>query len=468
MGLWLTWYRAVRELRCACSHTRTFFWMVLALAGMSIRTDNAGVTSIVRALGLTEASYHCLLHFYHSSALPVDRLRRVWANFVLARFPLVRIGGHVILIGDGIKIAKEGRKMPAVKKLHQSSQNNTKPAYIFGHSQQAIGVLAGNGNTRSVCVPLVSQIHEGVVLSNRDRRTLLDKLVILVHGLIFDLNYTTLLVLDAYYASGKVLHPQLAAGHHVLVRTRHNTVAYEAAIQPVKRRRGRPRVYGKKVRLRDLWNRTELFVSAPSPVYGETHTQLRYCCVDLLWRPLGKTVRFVLVDHPHRGRCILLCTDLAMTPLDIIRAYGFRFKIEVGFKQAIHTLGTYAYHFWMMGMKPLSRAKSGNQYLHHESADYRRLVLRKLDAYDRFVQIGCIAHGLLQYLALHHSTLVWKNFRSWLRTMRPELAPSEAVVAQALRCTLPEFLVMAPVEHELKKFIEENTDFTRSPLLIAA
>ena len=31
--------------------------------------------------------------------------------------------------------------MPAVKKLHQESQNNSKPEFIFGHSCQAIAVV---------------------------------------------------------------------------------------------------------------------------------------------------------------------------------------------------------------------------------------------------------------------------------------------------------------------------------------
>ena len=104
---------------------------------------------------------------------------------------------------------------------------------------------------------------------------------------------------------------------------------------------------------------------------------IRVRCVDLLWRPAGRLVRFVLVEHPNRGRLILMCTDLTLEAADIIRLYGWRFKIELGFKQAAGVIGAFDYHFWMMDMKPLKR-RNGNQYLHRESEAYRRAVRRKM------------------------------------------------------------------------------------------
>jgi hypothetical protein len=92
-------------------------------------------------------------------------------------------------------------------------------------------------------------------------------------------------------------------------------------------------------------------------------------------------------------------------------------------------------------------------------------VRRKLDAYHRYVQLGCIAQGLLPYLALHCRTEVWRHFRSWLRTMNPAQPPSEAVVAQALRNPLPEFLVTDSEEHNFKKFLLDQTDFEGCPSL---
>ena len=83
--------------------------------------------------------------------------------------------------------------------------------------------------------------------------------------------------------------------------------------------------------------------------------------------------------------------------------------------------------------------------------------------YHRYVQLACIAQGLQQHLAVNFRTSVWSHFKSWMRTMKPELPPSEAVVAQALRANLDDFLLATPHDNELAKFILERIDFKRCP-----
>jgi hypothetical protein len=379
-------------------------------------------------------------------------------------FVPLRAGTRPVFVADGLKAPKEGRKMPAVKKLHQESTDNSKPEFIFGHSFQAVGLLVRGPLGQVVSVPLVSRIHEGLVFCNADRRTLLDKLVQLFLSIAKVLEGPSLLVADAYYASRKVILPLLENGHHLVTRVRTTTVAYRQAPRSKTSRRGRPRLYGVKVRLRNIWKQKHLFRTAASPVYGEKDIELRYYSVDLLWRPVGRIVRFVFVDHPSRGRLILMTTDTSLDALEVIAIYGHRFKIEVGFKQALHTLGSYAYHFWMLAMKPFAR-KSGNQHVHKESDEYRRLVRRKMAAYHRYVQLSCIAQGILQHLSLNFRKVVWDYFGSWMRTMKPSAPPSEAVVAESLRSALPEFLVGAADDHDLKKFIADNADIDRCPAL---
>ena len=137
-----------------------------------------------------------------------------------------------------------------------------------------------------------------------------------------------------------------------------------------------------------------------------------------------------------------------------------RFKIEVSFKQAVHTVGIYSYHFWMATMTPRSR-RSGNQYLHQKSDDYRKQVRRKIRAYHCHLQTGVIAQGLLQILSVLHSQLVWSHFGSWIRTIRPGIPPSEQVVSIALRHCLPEFLSGGEKTSTLAKFINERLDLDR-------
>jgi hypothetical protein len=463
MALWFELLRCLLALRPACTRGRTFAWMTLVIAGFVARPDLAGVTSFVRAGWLKGEVYRRLLALFHSPALRLPDLTQAWVRLVLTLFRPVTVGDYLVCLADGWKVPKEGKKMPAVKSLHVESANNSKPAFIMGHSFQAVSLLVHAGRSGVASVPLAARIHEGIVWCNANRRTLLDKLAALVGEIATAVDRRPLLlVADAYYASGKLIAPLRAAGHHLVTRVRINAVAYRQAARPRRPRRGRPRIYGPKVHLRRLLRDSALFISAPSPVYGEEDVVLQYRCLDLLWKPAHGLIRFVLVKHPTRGNVILMTTHLELEPLQVIALYGDRFKIEVGFKQAKYTLGAQAYHFWMADMKPI-RKRQGDQYLHHKPELYRRHVQRKIDAYHRYASLACVAHGLLLHLAINFPDAVWKSFRSWMRTMDTTAVPSEHVVAEALRAELPEYLVRAPHADLLRKMIVENLDPELAP-----
>lgn len=320
-------------------------------------------------------------------------------------------------------------------------------------------------NESVLSVPLTTQIHEGIVLSNRDRRTLPDKLLRLLGELKIQQPYY--LVADAYYGSHKMIAGLLKNKNHLISRAKTTAVAYMPPVEAGAKSRGRPRIYGEKILLRSLLQNLEAMSEAPSPVYGESDVMIRYQTMDLLWKPAGPVVRFVVVAHPVRGNRTFVCTDTSLSGLEIIFLYGLRFKIELAFKHAVHVIGSFAYHFWMKDMKPLRR-RNGNQYLHKSDEQYRNDVRRKMNAYHVHINAGNIAQGLLQLLATRYPEQVWKNFGSRLRTIRPGVAPSEWVVAMVLRNTFTHFLVVSQGKHVLAKFICARQDPVRSKIFALA
>jgi len=466
MNIWQTWIGIISQLRPAFSRERTYQWFVIAVAGFCCRTDLVGLSSIMRSLGLKEACYWSLRAFFHSSGIDLRKLTSLWAKLILNSHPdVIKMNGRYLFVADGIKKQKSGKKMPAVKLLHQESESNTKAEYIMGHSCQALGVLAKSSRT-VFCIPMVNRIHEGIIETNRDKRTSMDKLISMTNELDIDEPYY--LVADAYYGNRKIINGLLEKDQHLICRSRSNAVAFKLPKEEDQPKLGRKKKYGDKVLLRNAWTEFhDKIIEMDSPVYGEQGVTLKVLPLDLVIRHCDSLVRFVLVDHPNRGKIILFTTDTSLAPSSVIEAYGLRFKIEVSFKQAIWTVGTFTYRFWMKDMKPTKR-NQGNVHIHMESKSYRAAMRKKISAYHLYIQTGVIAQGLLQLISSTTTGAVWENFGSWIRTRRPDVSPSEKVTSVSMRNALPEFLATTSVECSFRKFLRKNLDLTRSEGLLFA
>lgn len=460
MNLVNEWFRLVSELRGAFKRKQTFNWVVLILMGLSTRFDLAGVTSFMRCLGLKTRCYNRLLDCFHSTASDLKSLSQHWVRTVLKTPSLLRVNERIVLVGDGVKAPKSGKKMPGVKTLHQESDNNSKSEFILGHSCQSVSVLAGNSEC-TLAVPLTTQIHEGVIFDKKKKVSLLDKMVTMIQDL--KINEPFYFVLDAYYAAKNIVEPFLKEDNHIITRLKHNAVAFQPyQSKTPKKGAGRKKLYGTKLHLEKLFlEAPHHYKEASSPVYGEKNVTIRYISTRLLWRPIGKLVQYIAVIHPVRGKILLMCTDTRLSALEVIKLYALRYKIELGFKNSKHTIGAFAYHFWMKCMRRIKKW-DGDQDVSQDSEAYQNSVRRKLTAYQCHLQLGAIAQGLLQLISIKCKDQVWQHFGSWLRTIRPNVLPSEMVTRIALQNALPEFLASETEYANLQKFWRDNIDYERS------
>ena len=146
--------RILSSFRPCFTRMAAFSWFVTVVFGFIVRIDLCGASSFVRWLSIKPVLYTAMLSFFRASSWQLQDILQCWWHIVLERCPLPIIDGRLLLAGDGIKICKEAEKMPAVKRLHQESDNSGKTPYIYGHHWGVIGILAGQVKKNILYSPL--------------------------------------------------------------------------------------------------------------------------------------------------------------------------------------------------------------------------------------------------------------------------------------------------------------------------
>ena len=434
------------------SRKAAFQWFVVIVAGLLVRTDHLGVTSVIRGLTLS-VDYVSLLGFFRSSAWTLEALTAKWCELVKQYAPLVRHGDAVVMVGDGVKQAKEGRRMPGVKRQHQESEDSSKAEYIWGHLFGGVGVLAETAR-KCFCIPLALRLQDGVKAifgwdENKERQTShVTEIIYLAYKvakyfgkaiLLLDRLYLTvpaLLALDKVNVGGHIMH--------IVTKAKCNCTAF---LPPKKTGRpGRPQKKGAKVKVLAFFeNSKDQFTDAEVCLYGKME-KVRYLCIDLVWgRKLYKMLRFVLVEYGNT-RTILVSTDLMMQPLAIIKLYGRRFCIETMFREMKQVICSFGYRFWSKYMPKLNRFKKKTDPDPLEQIVSQRAKNRitlAVKAIEGFVFCATVATGLLQMISLRFSGTEELRHLRFLRTQRNSII-SEATVADFLRKNFFRLLMVCP------------------------
>ncbi|MCP3924545.1 MAG: transposase [Desulfobacterales bacterium] len=452
-NIWALIFPLILSCRSAFKTKISFFWASVVIIGFCMGGDGTGhITGIIRCLDLNPQCYTSALAFFCSGATDLTTLRCLWLSIVLKNFNTFKINGYTLIAIDEIKIGKEGKRMPGVRLTHQSSQNNSKPEFIMGHTIVTFAVIAKNMLGRAMAIPFFSNILGGIRLGPNDRKTCLSQTVDFIEQIKGSFGNRVVFVADALYCVKPFMKPLMERGMQVISRLKITGVGYCLPLPSQQSKRGRKRKYGEKIKLVNLFKKTDLFTTIKSPIPGET-CDIRYFQTDLLVKWLGKIVRFVLVSHPVRGNIILVSTDITFSPMDIYMAYYYRFQIELTFKSLKHVLNAFSYQFWTKAMDKIKRGDK-DKYTHRLGEVRRKQIMDKIKSYHLYMMLGCISCGLMQFLSLYHPKEVFGSFGGWLRTIRKDQPPSLEVTRKALISEADEFLHGKEIDHEFAKFID--------------
>jgi len=463
-------YQMLETFRHQFSRRTPWLLFCLIIIGFIVTPHPEGLSSLCPFWLSHDTDYHRLLHFFHSCAWQLEPLIAHWSGLVLNQHLAVEVEGRYILLGDHTAVVKDARRMPGVVTLHQHSETQSKPTYFRGHYWGVLGLLTGSLQ-EAFCTPLEARLHQGLVHidpalpSDADRDTQSTRLLHMALAFVKRHGTQAFLVLDAFFASANVF--ELANSYwaielkqpclYIITRAKKNYRAYLIPQAPTSPRAGRPRKYGDKIKLYEVFETQRAqFIDAVCQVYGHEET-VAYLALNLMWKPLKAPLRFIFAIT-SRGPIVLMSNDLSLQPSVAIALYCARVRVETMLAMLKGLLGTFAYRFWSRYIERQSRKPKKNATLKAPHHDHLEAVQSTWNACEGFVMLGCIALGLLQLIALHYDTHIWLTFTRFLRTRRRAL-PSErtvkAVLAQEL---LKDFYRLKP-----RAMMQEIRDLARHP-----
>ena len=385
--------------------------------------------------------------FFRSKAYCYEALLNVWQKWVVRQGNAVEVSGRKVLLGDHTDAVKDGRRMPGVVSMHESSETQSKPDYFRGQCWGAIGLLIGSLSA-CFCCPLQLEIQQGwehlgltEESGGKYQVKLAERLVLMAVQFAAFSNCPCYLVLDAFFSVGSVFRVcQFYSIEHkkpwieVLVKAKENYVGYFEAPPKPASRPGRQAFYGEKVYLKECLDHPHLFQTVSCQVYGKVE-KIQVTTLTLLWKPIADQVLFILAVT-SKGPIILMSSDLTLTAVQAIELYCARTRIEIMFSALKHLLGAFKFRFWTKSLPRHSRRPFSNRQLKAPQPKRVNTVKACWQAYETFVLCASIALGLLQWISLNFEDTVWLKHRLYLRTQSRAL-PSEKTTKQVL---MPMFL----------------------------
>lgn len=427
------------KFRTVFSRSSSFENFRLALVTFMASIERKGVTDTARMLPEDFDSYdrNCIYEsmlkfFKRSDAFSHHALWRLLSEIIRDSGYLYRdpVGGRCLLVIDGHNVIKSGRYMPCVSRITQSSETPTKPKNTFGHLVGSLGVIGGSENTKLSCFLVAGEIQSGEdeIRSwdeddNMAFKSHVEKMLEMAMNST-DIFGHSFLLADTYFFCDHAI--MAIRGHNItkpnqtiamVSKAKKNCIAWTLPPEKEEKQRGRPRIRGEKVHLRDLFEEEDSFTEVKMELYGKEET-VKYREEILLWGKNYTPVKFVLTVT-SQASVVFVCTDTSVNAIKIISLYAKRWKIESSFKVSSQDTKAFNYHFWTKAQKKLDRFASSDSPdpLESVAEKDRKLIAKTFRAYERFISISFIAQSLLQLLAL---ILEEQGYVSsmWLRTKR--------------------------------------------------
>lgn len=318
------------------------------LGGLLFAKGRRTVASWLRGGGLSK-DYQDYYYFLGTLGRKIESLAGALLRLAVQ---VINPGERVLFAIDDTPTKRYGPKVEGAGLHHNPTPGPAGQKFLYGHVWVTLSWLVRHACWGTIGLPLLAALYvrqvdlAGIMSCTRPKfQTKLQQAAALVEWLARWLKYlgkTLWLVTDGAYAKRPFLQRVQKAGATVVSRLRKDAALWSVPtpVPPGKRRRGRPRIYGKeRLSLAKRAGHRQGWLSATFTLYNkEVLTQ--YKTFLATYKPARGLIRVVLVREDDGWRAYF-CTDPKASVAEILQAVADRSAIEQNFHdlKEVHGVG---------------------------------------------------------------------------------------------------------------------------------
>jgi hypothetical protein len=362
------WQVMVIALSCIL-HQRSAWRLAIILAAMLFAKGRKTVTSWLRAAGINRC-YKAYYYFIGSLAQKTENIATQLFEIMVRR--IYKNTNTVLAAIDDSSTSRYGPKVAGAGIHRNPTATPDGRKFIYGHVWVTLSAIARHKNFGTIGLPLLARLYikskdtKSVGLFFKSKTEQAVELAEWAYNCCKNLGKRLWIVTDGGFTRASFLKPVIETGVVIITRLRKDAVLYAELKPPAKRKRGRPRKYGKRIKLTNIVNNRNGWFEIKAFLYGKEEIK-EVKVFKALYKPAGCLVQ-VLVVHESKD-CVraFMCTDLTASAVQILEAVADRYSIEQNFsdlkeiegagQQQVRTIssniGAFHLNLWLHSMVEL-------------------------------------------------------------------------------------------------------------------
>jgi hypothetical protein len=291
------------------------------------------ITSWLRAAGINRC-YKAYYYFIGSLAQKTENIATKLFEIMIHR--IYENTNTVLTAVDDSPTARYGPKVQGAGIHRNPTPTPDGRKFIYGHVWVTLSAIARHKNFGTIGLPLLARMYvkakdvERIGLSFKSKTEQAVELAKWAYKCCENLGKRLWIITDGGFTRASFLKPVIKMGVVVITRLRKDAVLYAELKQPVKPKRGRPRKYGKRIKLANIVNNPDGWFKVKTLLYGREETK-EVKVFKALYKPAGCLVQVLVVRESKDCFRAFMCTDLTASAEQILEAVADRYAIEQNF-----------------------------------------------------------------------------------------------------------------------------------------